>query len=555
VGGNATNTLILIHIPAGGRRAVGFSIPRDDLVNYAGTVGPQQQGKIDDAYGISMYYEEGLLRQKYPNMSQSRLAFLGNEAGRKAAVATVEKLTGVHIDHFAEVNLAGFWELAKVLGGVEVCLKHAVHDSYSGANFHAGYQHLDAQQALAFVRQRHGLLNGDLDRTHRQQAFIDAVIYKLRRQGVLTTWSKLSGLLGVAKRYVITDAGWNLLDFATQMHYLTSGHLVFRTLPIQSYGTWGNPVQDVNIVDVPSIQAIVHAAFYPPPGARTAPRHHHHTAPAGPPATVDVYNGTSVYHLAADVRAALVRGGYLAGQTGNTVSRSTTAVWFGTGAAPSARKIARLFGATAMPKASVPAGHVRILLGTGATVPNLHPSPSPSPSPTVIPSTGPQGGAVTAIGRRGIPCVNLPGDRRCRRARVDAARTDWHVTVVFLDRVGDPANRPGDGEHGLAGSGDHVGRRREGCERELDVRRGQRPPGSLGHHSIGHGQALRPGRRPAHQVQEQNASRVAALVHEVPEAGHPLAPPEQVADDLRRVCGRDRRSQHDLGAEARAAVQ
>src|SRR5262252_3907953 len=248
VGGNATNTLILIHIPAGGRRAVGFSIPRDDLVNYAGTVGPQQQGKIDDAYGISMYYEEGLLRQKYPNMSQSRLAFLGNEAGRRAAVKTVEKLTGVRIDHFAEVNLAGFWELAKVLGGVEVCLKHAVHDSYSGANFHAGYQHLDAQQALAFVRQRHGLLNGDLDRTHRQQAFIDAVIYKLRRQGVLTDLSKVSGLLGVARRYVITDAGWNLLDFATQMKYLTSGHLLFRTLPIQSYGTWGTPVQDVNLV-------------------------------------------------------------------------------------------------------------------------------------------------------------------------------------------------------------------------------------------------------------------------------------------------------------------
>lgn len=406
VGGNATNTLILIHIPAGGRRAVGFSIPRDDLVNYAGTVGPQQQGKIDDAYGISMYYEEGLLRQKYPNMSQSRLAFLGNEAGRRAAVKTVEKLTGVRIDHFAEVNLAGFWELAKVLGGVEVCLKHAVHDSYSGANFHAGYQHLDAQQALAFVRQRHGLLNGDLDRTHRQQAFIDAVIYKLRRQGVLTDLSKVSGLLGVARRYVITDAGWNLLDFATQMKYLTSGHLLFRTLPIQSYGTWGTPVQDVNLVDVHQIQTIVHAAFYPPPGARAGSTHHHHATPAGPPATVDVYNGTSVYHLAAQVRAALVRGGYLAGKTGNTASRPTTAVWFGAGAEPSARKIARLFGVTARPSASVPASHVRILLGAGATVPNLQPSSSPSPSPTVIPSTGPQGGAVTAIGRRGIPCVN-----------------------------------------------------------------------------------------------------------------------------------------------------
>src|SRR5215472_8539373 len=61
VGGNATNTLILIHIPAGGQRATGFSIPRDDWVSFAGTVGPQQQGKIDQAYGVSMYYEEGAL--------------------------------------------------------------------------------------------------------------------------------------------------------------------------------------------------------------------------------------------------------------------------------------------------------------------------------------------------------------------------------------------------------------------------------------------------------------------------------------------------------------
>jgi len=566
VGGNATNTLILIHIPAGGHRAVGFSIPRDDLVNYAGTVGPQQQGKIDDAYGISMYYEEGQLRQKYAKMSQNRLAFLGNEAGRRAAVLTVEKLTGVHIDHFAEVNLAGFWELARVLGGVEVCLKHAVHDSYSGANFHAGYQHLDAQQALAFVRQRHGLLNGDLDRTHRQQAFIDGVIFKLRRQGILTDLSKMQGLLGVARRYVITDSGWNLLDFATQMRYLTSGHIVFRTLPIQGYSTWGNPPQDVNLVDVPQIQAIVHSAFYPPPGARAGSQHHHGGAPAGPPATVDVYNGTGTYHLAARVRAALVRGGYVAGKTGNTATRSTTAIQYGTGAAPSARRIARLFGATATPSASVPAGHVRILLGAGATVPTVQPSSSASPSPTVIPSTGAQGGAITAIGRRGIPCVDLFRDLSlclplclclclCRKACVHAAWADRHVTVVLLDRVGDPADGPGDGEHGLAGSGDHVRGRGQHGEREVDVRCRQRPPGSLCHDSIGHGQPPRSRRRPADQIQEQNAPRVAALVHEVPEAGHPLAPPQQVAYHLRGVGRRGRRSQHDLGAQTRAAVQ
>jgi LCP family protein required for cell wall assembly len=121
-GGNATNTLILIHVFAGGTRAVGFSIPRDDWVSFAGTAGPQQVGKIDQAYGVSMYYQEQKLRQQNPHLSQDQLAFEGNEAGRAAAVATVEKLTGVHIDHFADVNMDGFYELARVFGGVQVCL-------------------------------------------------------------------------------------------------------------------------------------------------------------------------------------------------------------------------------------------------------------------------------------------------------------------------------------------------------------------------------------------------------------------------------------------------
>ena len=401
VGGNDTNTLILIHIPAGGKRAVGYSIPRDDLVGFAGTVGPQQQGKVDQAYGVSMYYREDQLRQKFPHMSQDRLAFLGNEAGRAAAVATVSKLTGVHIDHFAEVNLAGFYELAKVFGGVEVCLRHPVRDSYSGADFRAGYQHLDAGQALAFVRQRHGLPNGDLDRTHRQQAFIDSIIYQLRHQGVLGDLSKLQALLAVAKRYVITDSGWNLLDFATQMRSLTSGHLLFRTLPIERFGTWGNPPQDVNIVNPGYIRQLVHAAFYPP--HRSGRTHRHAT---GPPVTVDVYNGTATTHLAADVLAALVKAGYRRGASGNTAARTATAVIYGPGAADGAKAIAKLFGVAATPRASVPAGHVHVLLGAGATVPRVTPAASPGTQVSAPPSSGPQGGTVKAGKKFGIPCVD-----------------------------------------------------------------------------------------------------------------------------------------------------
>jgi LCP family protein required for cell wall assembly len=405
-GGNATNTLILIHIPAGGKKAVGFSIPRDDWVNFAGTVGPQQTGKIDQAYGLSMFYEEEKLRAKYPNMSQDRLAFLGNEAGRKAAVDTVSKLTGVHIDHFAEVNLDGFYELAKVLGGVEVCLNHPVSDSYSGAHFRAGYQHLDAKQALAFVRQRHGLPNGDLDRTHRQQAFLDSVMHQLRADGVLGDLTKLQALLSVAKQYVITDAGWNLMDFATQTRSLTSGNLVFRTLPIKGYATLAN--QSVNLVDPAYIKQLVHAAFYPVPRARAAKAGGRASVRAqARRTTVDVLNGGYTNGLAGRVSAALVQAGYRAGKVSNTSSRATTAVLYGAGASASAKKIAGLFGVTATASASVAARHVEILLGASAGVPVIsnvgHVSSSSSPS-VVIPTTGPQGGAVHA--KDGIPCVN-----------------------------------------------------------------------------------------------------------------------------------------------------
>jgi LCP family protein required for cell wall assembly len=409
VGGNATNTLILLHIPAGGKKAVGFSIPRDDWVNFADTLGTQQVGKIDQAYGVSLAAKESELRTQDPGISQNQIAYQGNEAGRAATVATVEQLTGVHIDHFAEINLDGFYELAKVLGGVEVCLNHSVpYDPNSGFYAHkAGYQHLSAAMALAFVRQRDGLLNGDLDRTHRQQAFLDSVMQQLRTEGVLSDLTKINSLLSVARQYVITDSGWNLLDFATQMRSLTSGNLTFHTLPIVAYETIDG--QDANQIDPALIQQLVHETFYPAPSASSSSS----SQPAGTTAaakaaaaktTVDVYNGGSTPGLAGQVSTALVKDGYQAGQIGNTSALATTEVLYGTGSAASASKIAALFGVTATASSTVAAGHVEVMLGANATVPGASVSPTASSSAVPIPTTGAQGGAVNA--KNGIPCVD-----------------------------------------------------------------------------------------------------------------------------------------------------
>jgi LCP family protein required for cell wall assembly len=407
VGGNATNTLILIHIPAGGKKAVAFSIPRDDWVNFPETYDGQSQGKIDQAYGDAMAEKQSQLYQANPKMPRNQIAFQGNEAGRAAAVATVSMLTGVHIDHFAEINLDGFYELARVLGGVEVCLRNPVPlDTYSG--FYAkksGYQHLTAKMALAFVRQRHGLTNGDLDRTHRQQAFLDSVMQQLRTEGVLSDLGKINSLLSVAKQYVITDSGWDLLDFATQMRSLNSSNLTFHTLPIEGYATIAG--QSANQVDPALIQKLVQETFYPAPAASGSARPKPASSPSISAAvaaktTVDVYNGGSTPGLAGQVSDALVKDGFKAGLVGNTGALSATQVLYGTGSAVGAGQIAKLFGVRAAASTEVAAGHVQVMLGGNAAVPGATPSSSSSVIP--LPTTGVQGGAVNA--KNGIPCVD-----------------------------------------------------------------------------------------------------------------------------------------------------
>ena len=110
VGGQATNTLILIHIFAGGQKAVGFSVPRDDYVTYPEAYDGQSAGKIDEAYGLA--YSQSLGQTVNSSMSSQQRYLAANQAGQAATIATVESVTGQKIDHFAEVNLAGFYYLA-----------------------------------------------------------------------------------------------------------------------------------------------------------------------------------------------------------------------------------------------------------------------------------------------------------------------------------------------------------------------------------------------------------------------------------------------------------
>ena len=256
VGGYNTNTMILIHIPADGKKAVAISIPRDDYVDVPG----QRPKKIKEAYGYAKYNSESALYKQ--GVKNPELEALSREAGRTATIKTISQFLQIPIDHFAEVNLVGFYDLANAVGGIQVCLNKAVNDSqYSGAVFPAGLQTITGVDALKFVRQRHGLPNGDLDRTHRQQAFITGVITKFRTQGIFGDIGKLSSLLNVAKKDVVIDSGWDVLGFLPQAKALTGGNITFHTLPIEGYAMING--QSVNKVDLPTVRKFVKDLFYP----------------------------------------------------------------------------------------------------------------------------------------------------------------------------------------------------------------------------------------------------------------------------------------------------
>ncbi|MFD9676394.1 LCP family protein [Streptomyces sp. NPDC059981] len=250
IGGYNANTLILLHVPGDGGRAQAFSIPRDDFVDIPG----RGKDKIKKAYGLAKAAREDQLSAQGVR-DRRRLEQEGREAGRRAQIDTVRGFLGVPVDHFAELNLAGFYHLADALDGVPVCLKKPVKDRYSGADFPAGRQTLNGRQSLAFVRQRHGLAMGDLDRTKRQQAFLAGATQKLNSAGTFTDPVKLLRLIDTAREDVVTDAGWDLLGFVKQAKNLSGGKVRFTTLPVEGFGR--NHGEDINVVDDMKIKRLI----------------------------------------------------------------------------------------------------------------------------------------------------------------------------------------------------------------------------------------------------------------------------------------------------------
>jgi LCP family protein required for cell wall assembly len=163
----------------------------------------------------------------------TRLNQLADRSGMDALLSAVRTLTGVRVTHYVAMDMAGFADLADAVDGVPVCLLHPVSDPLSGVSLPAGRQVLKGAAALAFVRQRHGLANGDLDRIVRQQAFLRSMATKLRAADV-------SKLLDAVDEHVRTDPGLDLLGLAERLRGVRDVRLATAPIDRMSYSPAGS---------------------------------------------------------------------------------------------------------------------------------------------------------------------------------------------------------------------------------------------------------------------------------------------------------------------------
>jgi LCP family protein required for cell wall assembly len=358
--GELTDTMILVRIPNDGRRAVAISLPRDLYVEL-----PEGYGKhkLNSAYTRAKSATAERLVAQGADVKTVRTESVA--AGRKLLLEAVKDLTGVGIDHYAEINLLGFSLLTDAVGGVQVCLKAPVHDRFSGASFPAGPQLISGPDALAFVRQRHGLPRGDLDRIVRQQAYMASLANKVLTAGTLANPHRVRQLIDAAQQSLVLDEGFDVLDFAARMQGLAAGNVAFETVPVLGDGD-SESDGSVLMADPEAVRAFVAQAINTPAATDSTP--------AGPavrtPTTVDVFNGSAVKGLAKSVSEQLTGQGFVQGTVGNTPPRAASVVRFPTGAQDTARLVADAMGGLPVEEDSdLAAGTVQIYLGKDYTGP------------------------------------------------------------------------------------------------------------------------------------------------------------------------------------------
>ena len=363
--GELTDTMILVRIPNDGQHAVAISLPRDLYVELPDGYGKH---KLNSAFARARNATAQRLVAEGVDPATVRTESIA--AGRKLLLQAVKDLTGVGIDHYAEINLLGFSLLTDAVGGVQVCLKAPVHDRFSGANFPAGPQLISGPDALAFVRQRHGLPRGDLDRIVRQQAYMASLAHKVLTAGTLANPSRINQLINATQQSLVLDDGFDVLDFAARMQGLAAGNVVFETVPVLGDGVSESDGAVLN-VDPDAVRAFVGQAIdvgsTPDPQPESQPESQPASQPGpqvAPTPTVDVFNASAVRGLATSVSDELTGQEFPAGMVGNSAVRSTSVVRYPTGGQYSARTVAEALGGLPIEEdAQLATGTVQVYLG------------------------------------------------------------------------------------------------------------------------------------------------------------------------------------------------
>ncbi|MFF2139239.1 LCP family protein [Streptomyces sp. NPDC058193] len=218
-GSQRSDTTILLHLAADRRSATAVSIPRDLMTEIPSchTTG----GKATKA-----------------QFAQFNWAFeLG---GTACTIRTVEKMTGIRVDHHMVIDFNGFKDMVDAVDGVEVCLKEPVDDDDAHLKLPAGRQELDGEAALGYVRARKSIGNGsDTERMDRQQKFLGALVNKMQSNGVLLNPTRLYPVLDAATKSLTTDPGLDslrdLYDLVRGMRNVPTEKVQFLTVPRREY--------------------------------------------------------------------------------------------------------------------------------------------------------------------------------------------------------------------------------------------------------------------------------------------------------------------------------
>ncbi|MFI6207173.1 LCP family protein [Streptomyces sp. NPDC051041] len=225
------DTTILLHVSKDRTNATALSIPRDLIVNVPDCPTKQPDGTTKVVPGTENVRFNTSLGQG------------GRDPG--CTMRTVEETMGIPVDHFMMADFNAVKTLTTAVGGVEVCLAHAVNDKDSKLNLSAGPHTLQGEQALAFVRTRHSFGNqGDLDRIKVQQQFLSSLMRKMSSSDTLTSPTKLMKLAEAATKALTVDSGIGqvstLKDIALELKKVPTKNITFLTVPVQD-----NPAETV----------------------------------------------------------------------------------------------------------------------------------------------------------------------------------------------------------------------------------------------------------------------------------------------------------------------